>query len=254
MINRVSPSSSAEAPRSRLNRLKDAQRRGGPARSRRLIVAAVSVICALLLSAAAIAALGGAAEVRAQSACSRVPIPFPPPATPTPTPTPPPPSPFSLVCYAPGWHLVTSPYGFSYPVPILVWDPGSGQYEQFPAGAQFGAAGASNGQGAWAYFTQSPFTNIGMPGIPNTAPPVTVQLQAGQWQLIGDPYALYGADICPSAAYVFTYDNATGTYSQTTNIDSGRGAWAYSPSGGTVTFASPPLSTCPSLGSAVAGG
>ena len=241
MINRAKPLISGTGARhSRHGRLRDAQRSSGPARSRRLIVAAVSATCALLLLAAATAAPGGG--IRAQSFCPRVLVPGP---TPIPFPSPPATGqPFDVLCYAPGWHLVTSPYGFSYPAPILVWDPGSGQYEQFPAATQFGPAGGSNGQGVWAYFTL-PLTIVDMPGIANTAPPVPVTLQAGQWQLIGDPYGLYDAEVCPSAAFVFTYDNPTGAYSQSTILDTGRGAWAYSPTGGTITFTSSTLSTCP---------
>jgi hypothetical protein len=93
----------------------------------------------------------------------------------------------------------------------------------------------SNGQGAWAYFTQT--TGVTFP-VPPSYTSVSVALAAGQWQQIGDPFTLSAATVCGAMAYILTYDTSTGAYTTSTTPDAtlnlGQGAWAYSPSGGSL--------------------
>ena len=205
-------------------------------------ITAIAAACALLLATSALG-LGGSA--RAQTSCPPTPVP-----SPSPTPEPPPPAPTLQVCYPPGWNLVGGP--FTFPVPLWIWDPTAAQYNELPAGSSFPQGldrqRESNGQGAWAYFAQTTAVSISV--VAPSVAPVTVALQAGQWQQIGNPFNARGdAVACRAGVSVFTYDPMSGAYSQATTLHYGQGAWAYSATSGSLMLAAvnaPPGFGCPS--------
>ena len=86
------------------------------------------------------------------------------------------------------------------------------------------------GIGYWAYLSQPTAVNF-----PHTSPqqPVTISMPAGQYTMIGNPFAdvasVSGADA------VYTYDPATG-YQTTMTLQPGQGAFAYSSDGATITI------------------
>lgn len=137
------------------------------------------------------------------------------------------------ICYPEGWSLVGGPGTF--PVPLWIWDPAAEQYRELPAGSQFpsGPLDESDGQGAWAYFSEP--TAVMVPTFPVDAS-VTVPLVAGQWQQIGNPFPAAPATVCQAGALssVFTYDPALGEYSPTTMLEEGQGAWIHSLDGGDI--------------------
>ena len=135
----------------------------------------------------------------------------------------------ATVTYTPGWNIVAGPTGtmltgtssslFSYP-------PGATSYLTLPATTPFQA-----GTGYWAYFNTP--TTITLPAA--TASSVTVQLPAGQWVLVGNP-GTGQATVGGVSATVFAYNPTAGGYSQATTIPAGQGAWAMSPTGGTLSI------------------
>jgi hypothetical protein len=190
--------------------------------ARRCTVVLLTAAGVLLLAGAALGPVGRASKVGAQ-------VPCPPPTT-APTPSP---AGYVNVCYAPGWNLVGGPATF--PVPLWIWNATSNQYTMLPAGSSLptnpGVGGETNGQGAWAYFTQTTSTTVYTIGPGGT--PVVVGLAAGQWQQIGYPFSSGGgsqATVCGPIAYIFTYDAVVGTYNLSTTpnatLKPGQGAWA----------------------------
>jgi hypothetical protein len=147
------------------------------------------------------------------------PAPIPPPG--------PPPSPGFSVNYPAGWNLVAAPNGTSIPNtsgPLYTWQAGYGAYQS--------AFSTQAGWGYWAYLPTG-----GSVSYPYTGPQtITRALQPGQFVMIGNssssPATVYGADI------VYTYSPYSG-YQQTTFLQPGQGAWAFSFSGGNATITSP---------------
>lgn len=190
-----------------------------------------AVVCALLLAFGAARFAGGGATV-AQTTC---------PPTPDVSPTAdsqdlPPVGPHgpAQVCYPSGWNLVAGPASFL--VPLWVWDPALAQYKQLQTGVQLpaGPEGETNGQGAWAFFSQP--TAVAFTGVFPNDDPVSISLGAGRWQQIGNPFNLFQAAVCGPAA-VFTYEPTTGGYvPNPSTLQIGQGAWVYAPTGGTLTL------------------
>ncbi len=167
----------------------------------------------------------------------------PPPAVPS-TGGPPP----QLVDYRAGWNLIgvtQAGAGLPTPVPLERLTPDGTEYEAISP------TDALPGVGYWAYFPRdergesvyvSPCQRImSDPSNPSVQrcvpafPPITVP--AGHWVMISNPYgqavAVAGADV------VYVYSTATGEYQQTSVLSPGEGAFAYSASGGQLTFVAP---------------
>jgi len=131
------------------------------------------------------------------------------------------------VTYPAGWNIVGGPTGTTFPQangPLYTFQAGDATYESLANNA-----GIVGGRGYWAFFTTS--TTVSMNGAGTTSYSVTAP--AGQWIMVGNPSAtqtltVRGADI------VYTYDPGTG-YTATTTVGPGRGVWAVSLNGGTIT-------------------
>jgi hypothetical protein len=85
------------------------------------------------------------------------------------------------------------------------------------------------GVGCWAHFSHD--TPVIIVDLVNPQP-MAITLPAGQFILIGNPFGrvstIAGADV------VYTYDPTSGQYQQTSTLQRGQGAWAYSADGGAV--------------------
>lgn len=166
-----------------------------------------------------------------------------------PCPNPPPGDPFQrpIVAFAAGWNLVGGPPGwnlFFNPVagdgyltyPLYTFQVNDTTYEVISAsGSQAGMCTIiPGGVGVWAYFS-APLTERLIAPIAGRSVPLTVSLPPSHWIMIGNPAEVpvnvSGADV------VETYDTATGSYQQTTTLQVGQGAWAWSAAGGTLTIA-----------------
>jgi hypothetical protein len=147
------------------------------------------------------------------------------------------------VHYPAGWNLlaVTRSGNVSTTVnsnigPFYTWQAGDTEYP-----AVSGSGGLEPGAGYWAYFDQPTAVNLQStaqsccPLLDNAQPPpFTVDLPAGQFITIGDPYSVPAS--VAGADAVYTYDPTTGSYQATTTLQPGQGAWAYSAGGGTITI------------------
>jgi hypothetical protein len=111
--------------------------------------------------------------------------------------------------------------------PLYTLQPGDTAYEVLPPNTPLEA-----GVGYWVHFNQP--TSIVFPQGTNTVP-VTRTLPAGEWVMVGDPFAT--AAQVSGADAVYVYDAATG-YTLTDTLQAGQGAWAYAKMGGTVTLRS----------------
>lgn len=134
--------------------------------------------------------------------------------------------PTGQITYVPGWNLIA---GVGVRVggtdgSIYTFQAGDANYESLPPGAILELM-----KGYWVHFDQP--TAETLPAVTGVAP--VVQLPAGQWVMIGNPFdkgaTVAGADV------VYTYDLTSSQYQQASVIRAGQGAWAYSASGGTVT-------------------
>jgi len=87
-----------------------------------------------------------------------------------------------------------------------------------------------NGVGYWVYF--SAITTVTVP--PSTSPEASVTLAAGSWVMIANStnsqVTVSGADV------VDTYNAATSTWAQSTTLNPGQAAFAYSANGATASF------------------
>jgi len=210
-------------------------------RTHRLVV----VFFAVALIALWVGLLARPTRGRAQSGPSAPPPPPPPPLQPARCGTP------ALydhneslpgavtVTYSAGWNLVAVPMGT-----VIAGNAGAfftlqagdyaGQgasYEVIPNGSQLQA-----GRGYWAYFSSPTTATLSAKGPQR----LTLQLPAALWVMIGNPFTvpLY----VPDSSGLCTFDPVSGSCCPfLTTLAPGRGAWALSENGGSLTlFAAPP--------------
>lgn len=171
-----------------------------------------------------------------------------PPASASPTPVPtlaPPPDGtggprLSAIAYPPGWNIVAvTQQGDSVPSrsPLYTLQADDMAYQPLPAYSPLQV-----GEGYRAYFDEAvPQYLVPRPAcvpLPNgqcgSAPQPLILLPAGQFIMIGNPFSdvarVTGADI------VYVYDPVSGGYQQSTVLQPGQGAFAYSAAGGVATF------------------
>jgi hypothetical protein len=142
-----------------------------------------------------------------------------------------------VVPYTAGWNLVAGFPGLGGAITVLpgvtgslyTFQTGDTAYQVFPISTPL-----EPGRGYWAYFATP--TSVVLPQMGPALQPFSQPLPAGQFVMIGNPFpttaTVSGADV------VYVYDQRNG-YQQTTTLQTGQGAWAYSAAGGTVTFAPP---------------
>jgi PKD repeat protein len=140
----------------------------------------------------------------------------------------PPPGP--AVSYAGGWNLIGGPTGSvvtGNTGPLYTFGAGDTSYEMLPSGSTL-----TGGAGYWANFPAATNSTIAMSGPTSVA----AQLPAGQFVMIGNPgnapATVSGADL------LLIYSPASNNYTQTTVLQPGQGAWAFSFGGGTATISS----------------
>lgn len=140
----------------------------------------------------------------------------------------PPPSGGTSVSYQAGWNLVAGPSGQTFTQAdgvLYTFQAGDANYESQP-----NSTGVSAGRGYWAYFS-SPVTVTIIAGGTSQA---SITAPAGQYVMVGNPSStqtltIHGAD------QAFTYDPVAGVYNPVTILAPGKGAWAISLNGGTIT-------------------
>jgi hypothetical protein len=140
------------------------------------------------------------------------------------------PAPGFQVSLASGWNIVAGPQGATL-------SPAGGSLFTFQAGDQnYETAAATTplkaGVGYWLYVAQPmqvslPTTSTGTATIP---------LPAGQFVMIGNPGT--GTATVAGADTVLAYNPTSATYTQTTQLLPGQGAWAMSNAGGQATITS----------------
>lgn len=134
----------------------------------------------------------------------------------------PPGPPFSsTVNYQPGWNLVGGPSGTVLQGAVGTlwsWPAGANNYSQMPIGV-----GMQAGAGYWAYFPAG--ATVTLATAPSAS--VSVPVQAGQWQMIGNP-GNATATISDPSVTMLVYQPSIGTYAQVSTLDPGQGAWVYS--------------------------
>ncbi|MGI8551955.1 MAG: hypothetical protein ACR2PL_14390 [Dehalococcoidia bacterium] len=154
------------------------------------------------------------------------------PATLVPSPSP---APGVPVIYPAGWNIIGGPAGLMLPAIAsgpFAFPPGATAYV-VPAAGQMLQAGL----GYWVLFNAQ--TPVSLPLV--AGQPVTVQLPAGQYVLIGNPNDT--AATVTGADSVLVYDPIAGAYQQTSTLAPGQGAWAISSAGGLATIS--PTATSP---------
>ncbi len=113
---------------------------------------------------------------------------------------------------------------------LFTFQAGDTSYESAPASDTPLKAGA----GYWVDLSQAAQVVLS----PAFGGPVTVTLPAGQFVMVGNPgitvATVSGADT------VLAYDASSGNYTQTTQLQPGQGAWAYSAAGGQATIKNAP--------------
>jgi hypothetical protein len=135
--------------------------------------------------------------------------------------------------YPPGWNLVAGPTGtvlMGNLGPVYAYLPGASGYQAIPPGTPLEA-----GAGYWAYFPSTTSGHL----LTDGSLKLPIPLPAGRFIVIGNPFVepvtIIGADIA------YGYDPTQGYYAVTT-LQTGQAAWAFSVSGGVVTFT--PASPC----------
>ena len=151
-----------------------------------------------------------------------------------------------VASYPAGWNLVAGPDGA-----VFSGAAGSLYTLQFGDAAYRASSPTSpvhGGYGYWAYFPQTQLVRF----TSTTRLPQALSLPAGQYVMIGNP-AAEPVSVSPGVDLLLTYDPATVSYTRTTVLLPGQGAWAYSIDGTVITFSSltppalPPLpATTPS--------
>lgn len=128
------------------------------------------------------------------------------------------------VTYQPGWNLVGGPDGTVFPTTLYIWDANSGQYTTLQQGQPL-----KSGHGAWAYFSQPTTVTLGSASVNS----VSLMAPAGYWLQVANPSTTASASVSGADA-VYSYDSISGSYSATTTLNPGQGAWAISLAGGTI--------------------
>ena len=127
-----------------------------------------------------------------------------------------------------GWNLVGGPAGtvFNGALALYTYQAPDTAYESLPTATVF-----ASGIGAWAYFS-APAT-ISLPQA-SSALPALVTLPAGHFVMVGNPgcttATVSGAD------EVLMFNPSSNSYTSTTTLAPGQGAWAVSTKGGTLTM------------------
>jgi hypothetical protein len=120
------------------------------------------------------------------------------------------------VAYAPGWNLVSGPNGSMLVGAvgnIYTRQPHDRAYESLPATAPL-----RGGWGYWAFFPRGGSLQAA-PGLAS----YTVELESGEWALVGNPSAVAVA-LVEGADDSLVYP-PNGDYKATTSIPVGQGAW-----------------------------
>jgi hypothetical protein len=138
----------------------------------------------------------------------------------------------SFRSYPAGWNLLGGTTAWNgglmpdWPV-LYTFQTGDTSYEEIPSNVSL-----VGGVGVWVYFASPAMVrNAFVPSMGTFSTP----LAANQWVMISNPMStdasITGADL------VYTYDPASASYSQTTSLLPGQGAWAYSNTDSVLTIA-----------------
>ena len=133
------------------------------------------------------------------------------------------------VTYTAGWNQVAGPAGMTFPQcsgPLYTFQAGDTAYE-----AISNTTGVASGLGYWCYLSAP--TTITLVGTGTTT--ASVVAPAGQWVEVGNPSATTSVTV-KGADAVVTYNQATNSYVPVTTLAPGKGAWAISLSGTTLTI------------------
>jgi hypothetical protein len=131
------------------------------------------------------------------------------------------------VTFGAGYNMIGVPSGTAVSADsVLAFDTAANSYTQLGSGDSL-----SGGRGYWAYFSAD--TPVTLPAGSNAS--ITVAASAGKWQLIGNPSGTTLA-LVTGAAEVFAFDAVAGQYMGVTTLQPGQGAWALSPTGGSITI------------------
>jgi hypothetical protein len=146
------------------------------------------------------------------------------------------------VFYRPGWNLIAGTTGdittartiiVGTDAPLYTLQAGDTSYESIPSSTPL-----EPGIGYWAHF---PLARSEVLPPVYRPQPTTKSVPAGQWVMIGNPFAIT-ADVSGADA-VYSYSALLGStgYQSTTQLEAGQGGWAYSAAGGAITFTPTPL-------------
>jgi hypothetical protein len=132
-----------------------------------------------------------------------------------------------------GWNLISGPGGTvltGVSGSLFTYQAGDTNYEVLPVSGTLLKAG----QGYWLNVAQA--TQISLPS--SVGATVKVSLPAGQYVMVGNP-GITAATVS-GADTVLVYDASTSSYTSTTRLNPGQGAWALSNSGGQATITNTP--------------
>ena len=134
----------------------------------------------------------------------------------------------ATVTYPAGWNLVAGPAGtiLSGAFALYTLPPGATSYQVLPAGSPLQA-----GAGYWAYFPTATASTL----APASTSSITLFLAAGQYALIGNPSDTT-ATVSGAGLVMYSYDSSTASYTQSSQLAPGQGAWAFSSTGGPLTI------------------
>lgn len=135
------------------------------------------------------------------------------------------------VDYPAGWNLVGAPSfaPFSEAVgPLYSLSDDGTSYEITPAATHLPA-----GEGYWAYLSQP----VEKMFVSNNSQPIILNLSPGIFRMIGNPFL--SPAVVTGVDFLIVYDPVQG-YQETDMIPVGRGAFAYSAMGGTLTISDSP--------------
>jgi hypothetical protein len=135
----------------------------------------------------------------------------------------------TTVSFSAGWNLVGGPTGTiltSASGPIYTLTPGASSYVTLPPGSPL-----QGGSGYWVYFPSPTTVTLATAGAIST----TIQLPAGPFILIGNP-SNSTVSVGGPGAVVLVYSPTSGTYTQTSQLNPGQGAWAASATGGQLSI------------------
>ncbi len=128
--------------------------------------------------------------------------------------------------YQAGWNLISG-YGSAPSTalgPLYTYNLATGGYDSVAASSELDPA-----HGYWAYFP-CPVRRSRCAAC--TPVPLTIDVQAGQYTMIGNPSS-FPISTSQSDVVIYVYDPVTG-YRQVTTLGTGQGAWVYSAAGTTL--------------------